>query len=197
MPSKRVGLEKALYQVEQAVKRLRSGDPRQTVEDEKVVSHLRGLLAGSAKFPNESPGLSSAANSREEEDEDEEEEEEGEENNSYEGRSSIRSNPDIRSTSIPNFVERTEESLAVDDAENPLQLLARASYFQPSEDGRRGGHPTPLQHRMRASSVGRSEEAVRLNEFFSSTKVNLDIGDEVDPIVLGLVTIEESESLLT
>ncbi|KND91905.1 hypothetical protein TOPH_03438, partial [Tolypocladium ophioglossoides CBS 100239] len=98
--------------------------------------------------------------------------------------------------SMPDFVQRTEESLAIDDAENPLQLLARASYIQPSRESR--SRPSPQQTRRRGQqSAAQMGESVALEDFFTSARVNLDVGDDIDPISLGLVTEDEAEALFS
>ncbi len=86
------------------------------------------------------------------------------------------------------------ESLAVDDAENPLQLLARASYFTPSAEER--GKRSPQKTRQDAAAASDAEHA-KLNDFFSITRSDLDVGDEIDPISLGLVEEDEAEMLFT
>jgi hypothetical protein len=96
---------------------------------------------------------------------------------------------------MADFVQRTEESLAIDDAENPLQLLARASYFHPPS-GRRSRRHSPQNPRQHNASSSKSDpESTRVQQFFSQTKVKLDIGEDLDPVDLGLVTMDEAESL--
>lgn len=98
--------------------------------------------------------------------------------------------------SMADFVQRTEESLAIDDAENPLQLLARASYFHPP-NGRRSRRDSPQnpQHDSPSSRTKKDPEAARVERFFSQSKVKLDVGEDLDPVDLGLVTMDEAESL--
>lgn len=91
-----------------------------------------------------------------------------------------------------------EESLALDDAENPLQLLARASDLQLSPTGMRRApkSPPPLSEGpsfIRGTPVGEPSA----KSFFVPARANLDIGPEVDPIELGLVIFDESESLFS
>lgn len=86
------------------------------------------------------------------------------------------------------------EILAVDDAENPLQLLARASYFTPSAEER--GKRLPQKTRQDAAAASDAEHA-KLNDFFSITRSDLDVGDDIDPISLGLVEEDEAEMLFT
>ena len=90
---------------------------------------------------------------------------------------------------------------AVDDAENPLQLLARASYFQPAEEPRKKDTPPQLPTvAVHQRPHLRPPEKSRVNDvqrFFSSAKANLDVGDDIDPISLGLVTMEEADTLFS
>jgi hypothetical protein len=110
------------------------------------------------------------------------------------------------------------DTLAVDDAENPLQLLARASYFQPPEEPRRSEmdktatassrHQQQQQQQLARQQARqpprarqntqpeKTQEARELQQFFGSVaRVNLDIGDDIDPLSLGLATAEEGEAL--
>jgi hypothetical protein len=91
-----------------------------------------------------------------------------------------------------------EESLALDDAENPLQLLARASDLQlsPTDMRRAPKSPLPLSEGpsfLQSTPIGEPSA----KSFFVPAKANLDVGPEVDPIELGLVTFDESESLFS
>ncbi|KAI8169428.1 Satratoxin biosynthesis SC1 cluster transcription factor SAT9 [Colletotrichum sp. SAR 10_70] len=94
-----------------------------------------------------------------------------------------------------------EESLAIDDAENPLQLLARASNLQLSPKpitGLSPKQPGPRVSRKKQQQqqqVDQPEEDLEMQSFFTSVRVNLDVGDDIDPITMGLVTEEEAESL--
>ncbi|KAI8311797.1 Satratoxin biosynthesis SC1 cluster transcription factor SAT9 [Colletotrichum sp. SAR11_59] len=94
-----------------------------------------------------------------------------------------------------------EESLAIDDAENPLQLLARASNLQLSPKpitGLSPKQPGPRVSRKKQQQqqqVDQPEEDPEMQSFFTSVRVNLDVGDDIDPITMGLVTEEEAESL--
>ncbi|PON23224.1 hypothetical protein TGAM01_v207997 [Trichoderma gamsii] len=180
--NKRVGIDKALYQIEQAVKRVKSGEPR-GAQDRNLVANLRQLLddvdasedatehssrQGSQSNTQDEAGLTSS------EDDDE--------------------NDSAGQRSMADFVQRTEESLAIDDAENPLQLLARASYFRPSS-GRRSRRDSPQNPQHDSSSSKKDPESARVERFFSQTKVKLDVGEDLDPVDLGLVTMDEAESL--
>lgn len=203
--SKRVGIDKALFQVEQAVKR--SGSEGGRPEDVKVVARLRELLDelnaseqltglnhysrdsagrpgaqaggfyGSGAADAQSENLSDSEGGMDEEEEEEEEED--------------ASNID----STPGLTQANEETLAIDDAENPLQLLARASYFQPPEEPKHPSprFPVPIE-RGAARAGAKSSSSKELHDFFAPARVNLDVGDDIDPISLGLVSMEEAEA---
>lgn len=99
-------------------------------------------------------------------------------------------------SALPQFIKRPEETIAIDDAENPLQLLARASYIQPSPDSRHG--QSPQQVRVPTGRTpGKEEEEMETQDFFAPTSVNLDVGPEIDPLTMGLVTDDEAESLFS
>ena len=106
----------------------------------------------------------------------------------------MRNSPSPRDTNV-------DDGLMFDDAENPLQLLARASDLQLS----------PRETRHRAKSLVPSlvappstlplengslvDEGVR--SFFVPAKAYLDVGPELDPVEMGLITFDESESLFS
>ncbi len=90
----------------------------------------------------------------------------------------------------------TEESLAVDDAENPLQLLARASDLHVSPQSGNGPAPSPDSVIRPSSNIHELDNSlIEVEKFFRSGQFNLDAGPELDPIDLGLVTEDEAESL--
>ncbi|KAE9569706.1 hypothetical protein CGMCC3_g14279 [Colletotrichum fructicola] len=189
--NKRKGLDKALYQIEQAIKRSRTGE--QNSEDDKAIGNLQALLEGSRNArsttasshlrrglshfnsPDQQPDLSS--------DDDDE----------------LDNTPD--SNTYMSLHHHNEESLAIDDAENPLQLLARASNLQLSPKpitGLSPKQPGPRVSRKKQQQqqqVDQPEEDLEMQSFFTSVRVNLDVGDDIDPITMGLVTEEEAESL--
>jgi len=88
----------------------------------------------------------------------------------------------------------TDENFSVDDAENPLQLLARASDLSlPS--GQEHSQPfasAPPLAQKQGSSVTQNLEA-----FFGPFRPSLDVGEDIDPIDMGLVTLEETDMLFT
>lgn len=180
--SKRKGFDKALFQIEQALKRVKSGKP--TPEDSRVVLDLRHLL-GDAADNTQLPGLadvpgraSSAGDTYDPDFSDDDQETEN--------------SPDSRA-----FLSRHYDgSLTVDDAENPLQLLARASNLQlsptPSGAGTSPGHPARRNRRQKVANDGGKSD---IESFFTGVRVNLDVGEDIDPIDMGLVTEAEADEL--
>jgi hypothetical protein len=87
-----------------------------------------------------------------------------------------------------------DDNYAVDDAENPLQLLARASDistppFQQSHSS--NFMPSAIAQLPPPDPHWRDD----LQAFFGPFRPSLDIGKHVDPIDLGLVTFEEADAL--
>ncbi|KAF9884118.1 hypothetical protein FE257_002290 [Aspergillus nanangensis] len=92
------------------------------------------------------------------------------------------------------------ENLSLDDAENPLQLLARASDLQLSPTERRDALKwsslTSLQTpAIPRGSIGANEASAR--SFFVPLRESRDVGPDLDPIDIGLVTLNEAESLFS
>jgi hypothetical protein len=160
--SKRSGLEKAIYQVEEAIKKRKSD----AVASQSTLQHLQQLLNeaqredGSSQDAKTSPILAES---------------------SYTPTKAV-----VRTSS--------DDQLAVEDVENPLQLLARASDLRIAT--------TPQSYNTSvASPEGRfasSEQSAFLDvhHFFLPMKAHLDQGSGLDPIDVGLVTKDEAEMLL-
>lgn len=194
-----MGIDKALFQVEQAVKR--SGSESGRPEDVKVVTRLRELLdelnaseqltglTGYSRGSGDSSTqaghyyASGAADAQSE--------------NMSQSDGGMEDNEDDASNidSTPGLTQANEETLAIDDAENPLQLLARASYFQPPEEPKKPSPRPPVPTDRGAVRGGsKSSSSRELHDFFAPAHVNLDVGDDIDPISLGLVSMEEAEA---
>ena len=90
-----------------------------------------------------------------------------------------------------------DESLTLDDAENPLQLLARASDLQLSPTGVRHVPKSPPPALPQTLFQRDAPPEPSAKSFFVPARANLDVGPEVDPVDLGLVTFDESESLFS
>lgn len=168
--SKRTGLEKALHQIEQAIKRPRTEDVAASDASQKVISNLQDLLK-KAQGPGQQVSHSETDN--------------------------LSENLD-QAQSLPSpHVENQEDNLALDDAENPLQLLARASDLQFSPTGARGAQNSPLTLALQTAIPQSSHEGQDpgAKSFFAPVRASRDVGSDIDPIDLGLVTVEETESL--
>ncbi|OAA77273.1 Fungal transcriptional regulatory protein [Akanthomyces lecanii RCEF 1005] len=206
--NKRVGIDKAIYQVQQAARRAGKGG-RGSKADETILARLRDILhevdGGNGVSPsNESHNTGGGDDSMSEGDDDDDDDDGdalGEDDD--DAVNSSRQNGSMSASASAREVEPDPgaryqrppgESLAVDDAENPLQLLARASYFTPSAEER--GKRSPQKTRQDAAAASDAEHA-KLNDFFSITRSDLDVGDEIDPISLGLVEEDEAEMLFT
>ncbi|CAG8898513.1 unnamed protein product [Penicillium egyptiacum] len=165
--NKRKGLEKAIHQIEQAIKRPKVDS---TGDDEaqraiSVLQELLGRVQGQLMQNEHELGFSEAS--------------------------------DHPRMTPPRDIH-AEESLTLDDAENPLQLLARASDLQLLPTGMRRAPKPPVPLSEGPSffqSTPQGEPGAK--SFFVPTRANLDIGPEIDPIDLGLVTFDESESLFS
>lgn len=171
--SKRSGLEKAIYQVEEAIKKRKSDIPAH----QNTLAQLQKLLDEAQNdngTPSDhTPGLDNindpfAADSR-----------------------------DMKPLATLQHSERdqaggsSDDQLAVEDVENPLQLLARASDLRIT---------SPLDNVVSTpgSKVNGSEHSAFLDvhQFFLPMKANIDQGQGYDPIDIGLVTKEEAKTLL-
>ncbi|KAJ5261451.1 hypothetical protein N7478_012046 [Penicillium angulare] len=164
-PSKRKGLEKAIHQIEQAIKRPKvdSADPD---DAQKAITGLQELLT---QFQGQ---LQSESDSF------------------LDSRGRAGNLPSPRDANA-------DESLALDDAENPLQLLARASDLQLSPTGVRRTQKSPQPTLVTPSTQEISTVDSGARSFFVPTTAYLDIGSDLDPVDLGLVTFDESESLFS
>jgi len=192
--SKRTGLEKALHQVEQAVRR--SGSSVPGIEASKVVSELKALLgtktngtpaamdqtmrSNHANQPSTIDIMLPDADS-----------------DAGESSASDQDAMSIPQDSTPSQSHNAEESLAIDDAENPLQLLARASDLHVSP--KPGGDPSAREAtpHQRARHNKQADKISEVEKFFKLSQFSLDIGPDLDPVELGLMSMEEAESLFT
>ena len=156
--SKRTGLEKAIHQIEEAIKKSKSD----TLSSEGTLEQLQHLLDDAR---NGLPVSSEAT----------------------------------PSTSATFAAEKdgvgqsSDDQLALDDAENPLQLLARASDLRltsPQTIDMSASTPSSRNH------ASEREDRSDIHRFFLPMRASLDQGLDLDPIDIGLVTMEEAEMLL-
>ncbi|KAL3470896.1 hypothetical protein BJX99DRAFT_238592 [Aspergillus californicus] len=166
--NKRKGLEKALHQIEQAIKRPKT--EHSTADDtQTLIANLQDLLKKTQKqhFLNEVDDFSE--------------------------------DPDQSDALQISRDSNSGESLALDDAENPLQLLARASDLQLSPNDVRDAASWPSLRTPQPTadpSVSLEGNIAAAKTFFIPVRASLDIGPDLDPIEIGLVTLPEAESLL-
>lgn len=196
--SKRTGLEKALHQVEQAVRRSSGGVPG--IEAAKVVSELKALLGptaaaadgsaarldqgprdGHVRHPSSHDIMLPDASS-----------------DAGDSSASEQDGMSIPQDSTPSHSHvAAEESLAVDDAENPLQLLARASDLHVSPKSGNENATAEATSHQRARHSKHSDRISEVEKFFKLGQFSLDTGPDLDPIELGLMSPEEADSLFT
>lgn len=185
--SKRIGLEKAVHYIEKVIKT--SKTTGEQTEDGRTALHLQNLLREAQSL------LPNAATS-------------GDLNPALQGLQgqappSISENihPTLRQdhlspySSSPGMSAQggTDDNLPLDDAENPLQLLARASDLtEPSYQ-----LPTaPNVHsQVYIPSMPAREDTLRM--FFGPFRPHLDVGEDIDPVDMGFVTLEEVDILFT
>ncbi|KAB5559581.1 hypothetical protein GE09DRAFT_1235790 [Coniochaeta sp. 2T2.1] len=196
--NKRTGLDKALYQVEEALRQVSQN--AHSIDATRAVSELKALLQNSPQGGQQRQHSSGGIADRKRrhvtasvESHDQESSSETED-----PADSPQSENSARQVSSPVSSSRNprEESLAVDDAENPLQLLARASNLHlspPSSDHAASGATgsgslqTLLNHN--------NKDIAEIERFFNSTQFALDTDADMDPINLGLLSEEEADAL--
>jgi hypothetical protein len=104
--------------------------------------------------------------------------------------------PNLSQSQQPSAARLSTDDVALDDAENPLQLLARASDLQLVP-------PAIAQHRASNSpnslsspgTVYMGHPARGVDSFFVPIKASLDVGPELDPVDLGLITFDDANNL--
>lgn len=101
----------------------------------------------------------------------------------------------IPQDSTPSQSHNAEESLAVDDAENPLQLLARASDLHVSPKPGTEHVAREATPHQRARHSRQNDKISDVEKFFKLSQFSLDTGPDLDPIDLGLMSVEEADSL--
>ncbi|CAI6336739.1 unnamed protein product [Periconia digitata] len=157
--NKRTGLEKAIHQVEEALKRSRADSNVST--SNSASEQLQQLLNEIRGGATDNDGVSA-----------------------HRRDASLISNEDV----VPSA---NHDQLTLDDAENPLQLLARASDL-------RLATPPPFDVPFTPSTFHGSDldSQSEVHRFFLPLKATLDQGLVYDPINLGLVTVEEANFLM-
>ncbi|RYP76658.1 hypothetical protein DL770_007197 [Monosporascus sp. CRB-9-2] len=182
-PTKHSGLEKAVIQIEQALKRSsRSGADQ--IQNAEQASELRYLLERSRELLKSENRRYSISNSGAEQ---------------HQATSSPHQTTASQETPPSQAGSREgasalgieDEHLNLDDAENPLQLLARTSELLSSIEPQQPLVTTSASNSQKPGSARRND----LQRFFGSFQPRLDVGEDLDPIELGLLTLAEAETL--
>ncbi|KAI1775861.1 hypothetical protein F4818DRAFT_441139 [Hypoxylon cercidicola] len=189
--NKHSGLEKAVFQIEQALRRSHANSIDQ-VQTAEQASELRFLLERSRELLNGENGLPRRISTQ---------------NGMELDQSSV--SPQQTSTSIGTSPSQTcsrddpvvhpkveEDQLSLDDAENPLQLLARTSELLSSITPQGQGAGVARLPKS-TPSRGLAGEGDDLQKFFGRFQPRLDVGEDLDPIELGLITLAEAEVLFS
>lgn len=93
-----------------------------------------------------------------------------------------------------------DDRLNLDDAENPLQLLARTSELLSSigaSGNASGNGHLPSKSLPTQEVVSGHDHDSNLATFFGRFRPRLDVGPDLDPVELGLLTVPEAEALFT
>lgn len=201
--NKRDGLEKAVYRIEQAIKRSRTQGP----DEDESTQHLQALLSEAQGLlpATTSPAVHMSPSTDRSQQQDP--------NHQRAQNTSHPQPPQSHARSLSNMslnqsathqssqyppghsykrpvpeTEGPDDNFSVDDAENPLQLLARASDL--SAPNKQTSYLSPPRF---PGAVGDQQ----LRDFFGPFRPSLDVGEDIDPIELGLVTEEEATILFT
>ncbi|KAJ8065472.1 hypothetical protein OCU04_006155 [Sclerotinia nivalis] len=164
--NKRSGLDKAVHQLEKAIKSTKNHNvPKEEGRRlQRLLSEAENLVSGG----NEDPSAQSSGQP---------------------GPRNTLNNERLETsdTSLFSAHESTgqieTDDVALDDAENPLQLLARASDLADAA----------AKQRCMPTSLAKTGE---LRRFFGPFQPRLDVGSDIDPVNIGLVTEEEVTMLI-
>ncbi|KAI1109107.1 hypothetical protein F5Y14DRAFT_433784 [Nemania sp. NC0429] len=195
--NKHTGLEKAVYQIEQALKGTHPGsdqiqDSEQSTELRYLLERSRDLLSAERVQKNANPGANKRRN-------------DGAIPSPQHSSTSHGTPPSQTDSRDARTVSQAmeEDQLNLDDAENPLQLLARTSELlssisTPSNRSGLGHFPSFLSKTLpsRDRAIGDDSDG-NLPVFFGRFQPRLDVGPDLDPIDLGLLTLPEAEALFT
>ena len=107
-------------------------------------------------------------------------------------------NSSLADTATPGHAV-ADDGYALEDAENPLQLLARASDLpiSPNHPSLAADNATPAVVtsvvEQRRTSIGNQD----LRAFFGPLTPHLDVGEDIDPIDMGFITSNETDVLFS
>jgi hypothetical protein len=176
--SKRGGLDKAVFRIEQALKKSRSqgtaADDPEVIRLHTLLHEAHEVIAGQASQDTLQDLSTQDPESR--------------------ATRKPEYHPDQARQPLPPIVAPApDDNYAVDDAENPLQLLARASDIStpPFQQIHSSNNFVPSASTQLQESRWKED----LQAFFGPFRPSLDVGEDIDPIDLGLVTFEEVDVL--
>lgn len=164
-----------MYRIEQEIKRSKT-QANQPEDDRDHSYHLQTLLSeAQALLPNDLQANYGGA---------------------YQNGGDLTGNYQRPHQTGENVEDQTsDDQLALDDAENPLQLLARASDLSALTN------TTPnapnIESPMSAVSRPGNAKDQDLQTFFGPFHPSLDCESDSDPVEMGLVTEEEASTLFT
>ncbi|KAI0177935.1 hypothetical protein BJ166DRAFT_508330 [Pestalotiopsis sp. NC0098] len=183
--NKRTGLEKAVDQIERALRRTSSG--AEQIQNQDQANELRYLLERSRELLGNANGFDEHAAGRADDHD--------HISSPVRTSSSTETPPGQGGLRDDASAQRGDgDQLSLDDAENPLQLLARTSELLSAIHPRVAtaiglpGHSVPKPGQRSDNDLQR---------FFGAFQPRLDVGEELDPIDLGLITLAEAEALFS
>ncbi|KAM3077318.1 hypothetical protein ACMFMG_006667 [Clarireedia jacksonii] len=180
---KRSGLDKAVHRIEQAIKTSKNKSIPFTDDEQR----LKILLSEAESLVTDDPRSSTPSTVE---------------------QTDIRSSSENPLASANGYQQASSfhhllpagqivgDEPALDDAENPLQLLARASDLADSVSRTTTRHNTNLHSRDFISAGAVSQTDDELRRFFGPFQPRLDIGSDIDPVETGLVTLDEMRTLI-
>lgn len=184
--NKRSGLEKAIHQVEQAIKKARTGS---SSIDEEHAEAIQRLLGEHKTVPTP-PKHTTAGNYRHSSSI-------GQDSKSPEAAAADttlaqQSSPTSDSRRI-SFAQHNNDEVTVNNADNPLQLLAIASAIPESSNVT--ATPSTVAKSSLAHDASAPFDDDEIAEFFSPLTSHLDNSSDLDPIDQGLTDMEEATML--
>jgi hypothetical protein len=190
--SKRTGLEKAVHQIEEALRKVTSSSNNQGISS--LDQDLQELWTQSHDLlPSAQTNASGTAVARETT---------GHASHSTPLTLSRGVTDEAYQTSngsrLPSYDQRPDPN-DLADAENPLQLLAQTSELLLGPDHRDQAGQSAQSNAIgiRTNGAEKPKSGDDIRNFFGSFKPQLDIGPDLDPIDLGLITNEEADELFS
>ncbi|KAI9746353.1 MAG: hypothetical protein M1818_000065 [Claussenomyces sp. TS43310] len=180
--NKRSGLDKAVYRIEQALKKSKGKDGQ--AQEKQTAHRLQDLLSEAQALLPDNISPSDHGSSLQPLDASPQSQ------FSPSGQSHDALQQSASSTNTAT--SGPEDILALEDAHNPLQLLAHATSSLHQRQLPSTSVHVQSGNRRSHSDLGPSED---LQTFFGPLNSNLDVGPDIDPIDMGFVTFEETDIL--